>query len=126
MTELETILAVEDEPDIRMVLEVALRDVGGFRLRVCSSGAEALDIAPELRPDLNLLDVMMPEMDGPDTLAALRQIPETQTTPVVFLTAKVQPEEVARFRELGALGVIAKPFDPMSLADEVRRVWDRR
>lgn len=125
MTELSRIMAVEDEPDIRMVLEVALGTVGGFQVRVCSSGAEALEAAPVFRPDLILLDVMMPELDGPDTLAALRELPETRDTPVIFLTAKVQPEEVARFHELGALGVIRKPFEPMALADEVRTVWSR-
>lgn len=125
MAELNKIMAVEDEPDIRLVLEVALRDVAGFDLRVCSSGAEALKAAAEFLPDLILLDVMMPDMDGPQTLAALREIPETETTPIIFLTAKVQPQEVQRFRELGALGVISKPFDPMGLADEVRQVYSR-
>ena len=89
------------------------------------SGVEALELVEQkVLPDLILLDVMMPEMDGPDTLAALRKLPETQTTPIIFLTAKVQPDEVARFRELGALGVISKPFEPMALADEVRQVWE--
>ena len=125
MTELSRILAVEDEPDIRMVLEVALGTVGGFQLRVCGSGNEALEAAPAFRPDLILLDVMMPEMDGPATLAALRELPETRETPIIFLTAKVQREEVARFHELGAIGVIRKPFEPMALADEVRAVWSR-
>lgn len=123
MAELKKIMAVEDEADIRMVLEVALRDVAGFDLQVCSSGAQALELAPSFQPDLILLDVMMPDMDGPDTLDALRELPETAGTPVIFLTAKVQSQEVRRFREIGAIGVIAKPFDPMGLADEVRRVW---
>lgn len=123
MAELNRIMAVEDEPDIRLVLEVALGDAGGFDLQLCASGEEALEAAPSFQPDLILLDVMMPEMDGPATLDALRELPETRNTPVVFLTAKVQPAEVARFRELGALGVISKPFDPMTLADEVRQVW---
>jgi CheY-like chemotaxis protein len=123
MAELKKIMAVEDEPDIRMVLEVALRDVAGFELEVCSSGARALEVGPSFQPDLILLDVMMPEMDGPQTLEALRKLPETGDTPIIFLTAKVQPQEVARLREMGAIGVIAKPFDPMSLADEVRQVW---
>lgn len=123
MPELNKIMAVEDEPDIRLVLEVALRDVAGFDLQVCSSGAQALDTAPAFQPDLILLDVMMPEMDGPETLGELRRLPETAETPVIFLTAKVQPQEVKRFLELGARGVISKPFDPMTLADEVRQVW---
>lgn len=121
--ELRKILAVEDEPDIRMVLELALREVGGYELKVCSSGPEALEAAPAFDPDLVLLDVMMPEMDGPQVLAALRELPETEDTPIIFLTAKVQPQEVQRFRDLGARGVIAKPFDPMRLAEEIERVW---
>lgn len=123
MAELNKIIAVEDEADIRMVLEVALRDVAGFDLQVCSSGAQALELAPSFQPDLILLDVMMPDMDGPDTLEALRELPGTAGTPVIFLTAKVQSQEVQRFREIGAIGVIAKPFDPMGLAAEVRRIW---
>ena len=122
--ELNKILAVEDEPDIRLVLGVALRDVAGYEIEICASGKEALEKAPDFGPDLILLDVMMPEMDGPDTLAALRELPETEDTPIIFLTAKVQPQEVQRFRQLGALGVISKPFDPMTLAEEVQKLAD--
>ena len=117
---LNLVLYVEDDPDIQMVAQMALEVVGGLRLRACSSGAEALQAAAECHPDLLLLDVMMPGMDGPATLAALRQLPNTATTPVIFMTAKVQSSEVAHYRSLGALGVIAKPFDPMLLAQQVR------
>lgn len=99
---LNTILYVEDEPDIRTVAQLALETVGGFTLRVCGSGEEAVEIGPAFKPDLILLDVMMPGMDGPTTLAALRKDPSMQDTPV---TAKVQ-----QYRDLGALDVIAKPF----------------
>ena len=125
MAELRRILCVEDEPDIRMVLEVALGVVGGFDVRVLASGEEAIRVGPGLEPDLILLDVMMPEMDGPTTLAAIRDVPELADVPVAFLTAKVQPQEIERFMRLGAIGVIHKPFDPMALGDEVRRVWQR-
>ncbi|MBI3948609.1 MAG: response regulator [Armatimonadetes bacterium] len=121
---LTRILFVEDEPDIQEVARLALEVVGGFTVRVCGSGAEALQVAPEFGPELVLLDVMMPGMDGPTTLKALRGLPSTAETPVVFVTAKAQPHEVARYRELGALGVITKPFDPMALSDEVRRLWE--
>jgi CheY-like chemotaxis protein len=77
-------------------------------------------------PDLLLLDVMMPEMDGPTTLKALRQIPGTLPTPVIFMTAKVQPAEVEELRTLGALDVIAKPFDPMTLADQIKKIWNEK
>jgi two-component system OmpR family response regulator len=122
---LKRILCVEDEPDIRTVARIALQDVGGFEVQVCSSGQEALDQAPVFRPDLILLDVMMPEMDGPTTLRALRSNSATAAIPVVFLTAKVQPREVTQFKALGALDVIAKPFDPIALPDTVRGIWNR-
>jgi len=123
---LRKILCVEDEADIRTVAELALGSVGGFRVLLCSSGDEAIDKAVDFMPDLMLLDVMMPGMDGPDTLKALRALPGMATVPVVFLTAKALPSEIARYKKLGALDVIAKPFDPMALADHVRRIWERR
>ena len=126
MTEtLERRLFVEDEPDIQQVARMALELAGGFTVEVCSSGPEALERAPGFAPQLFLLDVMMPGMDGPTTLAELRQLPQLAATPVIFMTAKVQPAEVAQYRELGAIDVIAKPFDPMKLADTIREMWAR-
>lgn len=122
---LNTILYVEDEPDIRMVAQLALETVGGFTLKVCSNGEEAVQTGPGFKPDLLLLDVMMPGMDGPGTLAALRETPALKDTPVIFMTAKVQPGEIQQYRDMGALDVIAKPFDPMTLADQVRTIWAR-
>ena len=126
MTEtLERILFVEDEPDIQQVARMALELADGFTVEVCSSGPEALERAPGFAPQLFLLDVVMPGMDGPTTLAELRQLPQLAATPVIFMTAKVQPAEVAQYRELGAIDVIAKPFDPMKLADTIREMWAR-
>ena len=122
---LERIMYVDDEPDIRTIVELVLHTLEGFTLTLCGSGPEALRRAPEVLPQLILLDVMMPGMDGPETLRALRALPATAAVPVVFVTAKIQPAEVARFRELGAAEVIAKPFDPMALAGQVRDVWGR-
>ena len=119
---LQRILYVEDDPDIRMVGAMALEAVGGFTVIACASGAEAIDAAPTAGADLILLDVMMPGMDGHATLTALRELPATANTPAIFLTAKVQPAEVAKHKALGALDVIAKPFDPMELADQIRRI----
>jgi CheY-like chemotaxis protein len=124
-TKLERVLYVEDDSDIRAVAQIALEIVGGLHLRACSSGTEALQVAESFKPDLLLLDVMMPGMDGPTTLARLRQLAQTALTPVIFMTAKVQASEVAYYRSLGALGVIAKPFDPMSLAAQVRQLWEQ-
>lgn len=122
---LRRILYVEDEADIQSVSEIALVNVGGFEVEICSSGREAVAKAADFAPDLILLDVMMPEMDGPATLEALREVHETESTPVVFMTAKAQPDEIRRFRELGAFDVITKPFDPMTLAERVERIWAR-
>lgn len=121
---LKTILYVEDEADIRTIAKMALEAVGGFSVRACASGREALTMAPDAGADLILLDVMMPGLDGPSTLKALREVPATASTPVIFMTAKVQPGEIAQYKGLGALDVIAKPFDPMSISDEIRRIWD--
>lgn len=122
-TELKRILYVEDEPDIQAVAKIALEAVGGFELKVFSAGADAVKNAAAFAPQLLLLDVMMPGMDGPTTLAELRKLPELAQTPVIFMTAKVQPQEVAHFKSLGAIEVIAKPFDPMTLAHSVRNAW---
>ena len=124
-TKPERVLYVEDDPDIRAVAQMALEIVGGLNLRACGSGAEALQAAEGFRPDLLLLDVMMPGMDGPTTLAGLRQLAQTASTPVIFMTAKVQASEVAYYKSLGALGVIAKPFDPMTLAVQVCQLWEQ-
>jgi CheY-like chemotaxis protein len=120
------VLHVEDEPDIREVAKLALEEVGGMTVEMAACGPDALVKAPAFAPDLILLDVMMPGMDGPATLLELRKNPLTASIPVIFMTAKVQSHEVARYKELGAIGVIAKPFDPMTLADQVRALWTSR
>jgi two-component system OmpR family response regulator len=120
---LHRIRYVEDEPDIRVVAQMALEAVGGFAVIACASGREALSAAPQARADLLLLDVMMPVMDGPSTLKALRELPATAHTPVIFMTAKVQASEVAQYKGLGALEVIPKPFDPMELSAQIQRIW---
>ena len=120
---LTRILYVEDEPDIRMVAQLALETLGGFTLEICSSGSEALEKIAAFQPQLILLDVMMPGMDGPTTLGKLRELPQFAATPVVFMTAKVQPGEVAAYKKIGALDVIPKPFDPMMLPNQVLKIW---
>jgi CheY-like chemotaxis protein len=114
------ILHVDDEPDIREVVEISLGLDPDFRVQSCGSGREALAVAAEWQPDFILLDVMMPVMDGPATLVQLRENAKTANLPVIFMTARAQAREVDRFRSLGAVGVIPKPFDPMTLAASVR------
>lgn len=123
MNTLQRILYVEDEADIQAVAKLALELVGGFTVKICSSGEEAVKEAAAFAPDMVLLDVMMPGMDGPSTLAALRKLPSLASVPFAFMTAKVQPQEVAHYKSLGARDVIAKPFDPMTLSDKVRAIW---
>jgi two-component system, OmpR family, response regulator len=122
---LEKILYAEDEPDIQEVASLALETVGGFNIKICGTGKEAVDIASDFKPDLLLFDVMMPTMDGPTAFEEIRKIPGMESIPVIFMTAKVQPQEIANYKALGALDVIPKPFDPMSLADAVRTCWEK-
>ena len=114
------ILLVDDEPDVREVVDVSLGLDPQFRTRACASGADALVMAARWSPSLILLDVMMPLMDGPTTLANLRKNPRTAHIPVLFLTARTQTEEIEQYISLGAQGVLSKPFDPMTLAASVR------
>ncbi len=114
------VLDIDDEPDILDIVAASLALDPELEVRSCGSGADGLAAAAEWRPDLILLDVMMPVMDGPTTLTHLRENPQTADIPVVFLTARVQTHEVAHFKTLGAAGVISKPFDPMTLAASLR------
>ncbi|GAB6038607.1 response regulator [Fundidesulfovibrio butyratiphilus] len=123
--ELQRILMAEDENDIATVAKMALEMVGGFTVEVCSSGEEVLAGFERFKPDLVLLDVMMPGQDGPTTLAALRKLPGGASIPVVFMTAKVMPNEVEELMNLGVLGVVPKPFDPMALPDKIRELWNK-
>lgn len=123
---LQRVLYVEDDADIRTIASMALEVVGGLTLQACASGAEALQVADAFAPQLLLLDVMMPGMDGPTTLARLRERASTRDVPVIFMTAKVQAAEVEHYKALGALGVITKPFDPMALAGQVQALWQDR
>ena len=122
---LRRILLVEDDPDIQEVTTLLLSDIGSFDVRACTSAAEAFETAQAFGPDLILLDVMMPGLDGQGAFAAFRQMPATAATPVIFMTARVQPREIMEYRQLGSLGVIPKPFDPDTLADTIQGMWDR-
>jgi len=116
-----TVLLVEDERDIRMIARVSLQQLGGFTVIEAASGAEALDIVSRVLPDVILLDVMMPGMDGTGVLRALQRVPATAAVPVIFLTAKAMPAEHDRLRALGARAIVTKPFDPAALPHLVRQ-----
>jgi len=119
---MEKILYVEDQEDIQEIAKLALVNLGGYNVKICSSGEEALKEMESFNPDLFLLDVMMPNMDGPQTLCEIRKNTAFAKTPVIFMTAKVQPEEISEYIALGIVGVINKPFDPMTLANEIREL----
>ncbi|GAB59554.1 response regulator [Rheinheimera nanhaiensis] len=123
MTALQRIMHVEDDPSIQQVAKIALEAVGGFTVHTCSSGQQALDDYPAFAPQLILLDVMMPGMDGPTTLQQLRQQFDLSKVPAVFMTAKVQSSEVESYKALGAADVVVKPFDPMALSGQIRQIW---
>ena len=122
---LSRLLYVDDDPTLTLLTRISLERVGGFTVKTCASGAEALAEVEAFQPHLVLLDVMMPGMDGPATLQALRQIPALDGVPVVFMTAKVHAEDMARYQELGAADVIGKPYDPVKLPELVRAIWER-
>ena len=123
--QLEHIVCIDDEGDILEIAQIALEDVGGYRVTCLNSGAQALREAAGLKPDAILIDVMMPGMDGPTTLQGLRAQSELDAVPVIFMTARVQRSEIDAYLALGANGVIHKPFDPMQLATQVRRIWEQ-
>lgn len=119
------ILYVDDDADMRDIAVLSLSREGAFDVRACASGRQALSIIPDWTPDLMLLDVVMPEWDGPATLAHLRDSPTGRKLPVVFITARSAPAEAERLRALGAVGLIAKPFNPMTLAAEIKTYLPR-
>jgi CheY-like chemotaxis protein len=115
------ILCVDDEEDIQEVVKLCLEMAGGFTIDTCGGGGDALVYLAHTRPDLILLDVMMPGMDGPATFAAMKA--RGMDIPVVFMTARVRGAEISQYLDMGAAGVIPKPFDPVSLANEVQQLW---
>ena len=119
---IERVLLVDDEPAIRKVAELSLRAVGKWEVILAASGAEAIRVASATKPDLILLDAVMPEMDGPATLASLRETEAGAEIPIIFLTGKSSEGDCERFLAMGARGVLPKPFDPMKLPGPIRRI----
>ncbi len=120
------VLLIDDEEDIRKIARLSLERVGGMRVLEAAGGPDGIAAARAERPDAILLDMMMPGMDGPSTLAALRADPQTASIPVVFLTAKAMASEIARLTALGATGVLTKPFDPLALPAQLVALLERR
>lgn len=116
------ILLVEDDPDIQRMVQLSLKFQGGHAVSVASGGREGLGKAQADKPDLILLDVMMPEMDGYEVCAHLKADPDTRAIPVIFLSARAQHAEIQKGRDLGAAGYLVKPFDPMTLASQLEAI----
>lgn len=123
--DIKRILHVEDDADIREITYLALAELGGFEVLQCASGAEALKKAPAFAPDLMILDVMMPGLSGIETLAALRQEPSLAQTPAVFMTSKDITRSLQAEIQVYAIGAIQKPFDPVALPDQLRKMVAR-
>ncbi len=122
---LKKIMLVEDDPDIQLITRLSLETGGGYEVRVCGSGAEAVQSARAYAPDLILLDVMMPGMDGLATMDALRKLPGMAATPMVFFTANTQDQIRQDLLRRGALDVIIKPVEPNALVEQIRAIWQR-
>lgn len=124
MSELRKVLYAEDDEDLRLILRFSLEKVGKFEVCGCANGLLALESAPAFEPDLILLDVAMPKMDGLQTFLNLKKMPGLSKVPVVFLTAKAMSHEIDGLTELGATGIIIKPFDPVKLPKQLRLFWE--
>lgn len=121
---LTKILYVEDEEDIVAIAQVALEDIGGFTVKYCASWKDVLNaVSEKFQPDMILLDVMVPGMDGPTILAELRKRPGFEKIPAIFMTAKVQSDEIEKYKQMGVVDIITKPFDPMKLSDKLNQIW---
>jgi CheY-like chemotaxis protein len=118
----KSILLIDDEETIQEVVQVGIEIESGWQVAIASSGAEGIDLAQTQQPDVILLDVMMPEMDGIDTLSQLKSNQKTSAIPVIFLTAKAQAEEKNQFQSLGVVDVITKPFNSMTLASQIATI----
>jgi CheY-like chemotaxis protein len=122
---LKTILIVDDDQDILTLVRFSLEDHTELSISYVSSGQEALQKALKEKPNLILLDIMMPGMSGIETLQAFQLIPELSSIPVIFFSAKAQRAEISYYLTLGALGVIVKPFDPMMLYEQIMQYWKK-
>lgn len=123
MKQLEKVMLVEDDPDIAVLARIAIEEFGGLQFVHHASGADALDSIAEQKPDLLLLDYRMPGMNGAEVMSAVRNSEDGRDLPIVFMTASLMPRHVQRLRDLGALDVLAKPFDPLTLAERLKAIW---
>jgi CheY-like chemotaxis protein len=124
---IKRVLVVDDEKNLCLVIKACLENIGGWVVLTAHCGKEGLLLAQTERPNAILLDVMMPDMDGLKVFCQLQKNPQTQEIPIILLTAKVHVMDLKEFAQLGVAGVIAKPFDPLKLADQVTEFlgWEK-
>lgn len=122
---LRKLLFVDDDEDTLIIAGYSLRNLKEVEVKYVRSGEEAIEVAVQFQPDLILLDVMMPKMDGIATLKAIRELPSIAHIPVIFFTAKVQKEEIVTYLRMGVIDVIVKPFDPLTLGSTIQKIWDK-
>jgi CheY-like chemotaxis protein len=120
---LQRILLADDEPDILEIARIALEKIGGYQVAACTSGGEFLKRLPGFRPDLVIIDALMPDIGGVEVLAEMRRLDAFEATPAVFLTGLVLDRDHSNLRDSGAIEIITKPFDPMSLARRIDEIW---
>lgn len=126
MTSLKKILYAEDESDIQTIVQIALWSCSNLNVKICDNGQLLLDCVEEYKPDLILLDIMMPVMDGLTTFRKLKLNDRTKGIPVIFITAKAQAQEIEMYKSTGVIGVITKPFDPLTLCEKIHELWEKR
>lgn len=117
---IQRVLHVDDDEDVRSIAQLALRDIGGLDVCTCASGQEAIDRVQEFAPDVLLVDSMMPDLSGEETVKRIRTLPGCSEVPVIFLTAVGHDNAMKTFRELKPAAIILKPFDPITLCDELK------
>jgi two-component system, OmpR family, response regulator len=122
---LNRIMYVDDDPDLRQIVAMGLKVGGGYTVKVCSSGNQAIAELPGFQPDLLIMDVVMPDMTGPKTVEVMKETPGFPEVPLVFLTSKVNSNELKQYRALGAIGVIRKPMNPMHITTQVMDIWNK-
>jgi CheY-like chemotaxis protein len=125
MEPLQHVLYVDDEPDMRMLVQITLENVGSIKVSLCENALDVLETAIEQKPQMIILDAMMPDMDGPAILQIIKKDARIADIPVVFLTAKTAPAEIEEFIAMGAVGVLKKPFDLTALPGDVRALWEK-
>ncbi len=123
MAELKKIMYAEDDEDIRTIVKICIDNFSNWEIEFAENGKILLDRVSDYNPDLILMDVMMPEMDGITTLKCLREKPQTSLIPVIIMSAKVQEAEIEEYKQQDILGVISKPFDPTQLVSQIEELW---